>query len=136
MNLPQPPLPPPPPGAASPPSGPGGEGAADTGATKATPGPTVPSNAVQRRKARRKKRTPAAEGPGTADQKLTHLVIDSGAIIKGAGMTLASAAEVRRGVLVRVIIDPICGGGRIGGGGRRRHLLRFIGSPDRRGVAS
>ncbi|CAM9129133.1 unnamed protein product [Ectocarpus sp. 12 AP-2014] len=31
--------------------------------------------------------------PAAGDQKLTHLVIDSGAIIKGAGMTLASAAE-------------------------------------------
>ncbi|CAB1110672.1 unnamed protein product [Ectocarpus sp. CCAP 1310/34] len=31
--------------------------------------------------------------PAAGDQRLTHLVIDSGAIIKGAGMTLASAAE-------------------------------------------
>ena len=30
----------------------------------------------------------------TNNEKLTHLVIDSGAIIKGAGMMLASAAEV------------------------------------------
>lgn len=30
----------------------------------------------------------------TNPKKLTHLVIDAGAIIKGAGMTLASASEV------------------------------------------
>lgn len=39
---------------------------------------------------------PSASNAGGAidRQKLTHLVIDSGAIIKGAGMMLFSAAEV------------------------------------------
>lgn len=37
----------------------------------------------------------AGNASGAIDkQKLTHLVIDSGAIIKGAGMTLFSTAEV------------------------------------------
>ncbi|CAM9508932.1 unnamed protein product, partial [Hapterophycus canaliculatus] len=35
----------------------------------------------------------AATNAAADKKKLTHLVIDSGAIIKGAGMTLASAAE-------------------------------------------
>lgn len=63
-------------------------------------GPTVPSK--QRRRQRNKKRTPANGGSAPAAaaevQKLTHLVIDSGAIIKGAGMTLASSAEASLGM--------------------------------------
>ncbi len=71
-----------------------GEAAAVPGAAK---GATVPLT-KQRRRQRNKKRTPTNGGsaPTAAAeaQKLTHLVIDSGAIIKGAGMTLASSAEV------------------------------------------
>eukprot|EP00752_Nemacystus_decipiens_P001421 g1401.t1 len=59
-----------------------------------SPSPTVPSGGKKGR--RRKKQGAAGGSPAAAApevQKLTHLVVDSGAIIKGAGMTLASAAE-------------------------------------------
>ncbi|CAM9780980.1 unnamed protein product, partial [Scytosiphon promiscuus] len=68
----------------------------------AAPSSTVPPAAPKARgggKPRRsKKKAPRAAGgaaPKAAveNEKLTHLVIDSGAIIKGAGMTLSSAAE-------------------------------------------
>lgn len=60
-----------------------------------------PRKAANTQRKGRGKKNPYAGGsgpspvPAAGDQKLTHLVIDSGAIIKGAGMTLASAAEVR-----------------------------------------
>ncbi|CAM9365732.1 unnamed protein product [Ectocarpus sp. 6 AP-2014] len=58
-----------------------------------------PRKAANTQRKGRGKKKPYAVGagpspaPAAGDQKLTHLVIDSGAIIKGAGMTLASAAE-------------------------------------------
>lgn len=55
---------------------------------------TVPYD--KRHRAPRKKGPAAAAAPAAAERKLKHLVVDSGAIIKGAGMTLASAAEVSR----------------------------------------
>eukprot|EP00904_Undaria_pinnatifida_P011144 jgi/Undpi1/715/HiC_scaffold_10.g04179.m1 len=75
-----------------------GGGAADraggTTPTKAPPNATVPSTRKQGHRRSKKKTAPGATGaPSFAEKKLVHLVIDSGAIIKGAGMTLASAAE-------------------------------------------
>ena len=55
--------------------------------------------------------------PSFAEKKLAHLVIDSGAIIKGAGMTLASAAEVWRRMLCfettsnSIVVRPVSSGG-------------------------
>lgn len=68
----------------------------------ATPTSTVPPAAPKAKGGRarrgRKNAPRAASGAppvaAAGNEKLTHLVIDSGAIIKGAGMTLASAAEV------------------------------------------
>lgn len=84
------------------PSAEAGGGAADradaTTPTTVPPNATVPSTRKQgHRRSKKKKATGAtAAVPSFAEKKLTHLVIDSGAIIKGAGMTLASAAEVWR----------------------------------------
>lgn len=73
---------------------------AATFTTVVAPPRKAAANNNQRSKGRGKKHSSAggagpSPAPSAGDQKLTHLVIDSGAIIKGAGMTLASAAEVR-----------------------------------------
>lgn len=76
-----------------------GEAGAAVGAS-ATPTVPPPQAGAKKRRSRQRKKAPAGGGSSPSAkaeaQKLTHLVIDSGAIIKGAGMTLASAAEVRR----------------------------------------
>ncbi|CAM9362144.1 unnamed protein product [Ectocarpus sp. 13 AM-2016] len=70
---------------------------ADAATLKTVVAPLRKASNTQRKG--RGKKNPYAGGagpspaPAAGDQKLTHLVIDSGAIIKGAGMTLASAAE-------------------------------------------
>lgn len=55
-----------------------------------------PSTKAKTRRRRGSKKTGRAAASGTSrgDGKLMHLIVDSGAIIKGAGMTLASASEV------------------------------------------
>lgn len=74
--------------------------AAATTASKSTVPPArTATKKQQQQRARRKqgrggKETGKGAAPAAINQKLTHLVIDSGAIIKGAGMTLSSAAEV------------------------------------------
>lgn len=55
---------------------------------------TVPSSRKEGQRRSKKKKAPGAAVPSFAQKKLAHLVVDSGAIIKGAGMTLAAAAEV------------------------------------------
>lgn len=84
-------------------------------------------------KGRRRKKQARADGsPPVAAaqvQKLTHLVIDSGAIIKGAGMTLASAAEVGGRICCRVSAWP-----RFGGGGRVLNSLPFTLPPSLPGL--
>lgn len=80
----------------------GGEAGAATAAVDEV---TVPSGGKKGRR-RRKQAAAGGSSPAAAPeaQKLTHLVIDSGAIIKGAGITLASAAEVRRRVCLCVCV--------------------------------
>lgn len=82
--------------------------AVDSSSAGMKPTLTVPSSSSSHTsKATNQKRSTKKKGGRTAgssasasaaaaspEKKLTHLVIDSGAIIKGAGMTLASAAEV------------------------------------------
>lgn len=65
------------------------------GAAVAETSATVPSTRKARTRKPKTKKPPAATaGVPPTERKLAHLVIDSGAIIKGAGMTLVSAAEV------------------------------------------
>lgn len=67
-------------------------------ATPSTVPSTLKSSGARHKGGRKDKkkgpRATASTDDADVERKLTHLVIDSGAIIKGAGMTLASAAEV------------------------------------------
>lgn len=64
--------------------------------TTVPPITTVPSTRKEGHRRSKKKKATGAAVPSFSEKKLAHLVIDSGAIIKGAGMTLAAAAEVWR----------------------------------------